>query len=75
MQLSAVDAQDIYLSAKAFTTLTYSELEAKWHQPAIERMTKIMLAMQQTSMPNAMSGQPQLSPQNMMPGGGNAKYR
>jgi hypothetical protein len=54
MQLSIVDAQDIYMSAKAFTALTISELEAEWHQPAIEKLAKVMTALSQgaqTSLP------------------------
>lgn len=43
--LSVVDAEDLYLSAKALTVTTMNELEAKWHQPALERLEKMMLAM------------------------------
>jgi len=46
MQLSVVDAQDLYMSAKAFTALTISELEAEWYKPAIEQAAKVMAAMQ-----------------------------
>lgn len=47
MQLSVVDAQDLYMSAKAFTALTISELEAEWHKPALEKLAKMMTAMAQ----------------------------
>lgn len=45
MILSVVDAEQLYLSAKAFTVVTLSELEAAWHKPALERLEKMMLAM------------------------------
>jgi hypothetical protein len=45
MQLSVVDAQDLYMSAKAFTALEFSELEAKWHRPALEKVAKVMAAL------------------------------
>lgn len=45
MQLSVVDAQDLYMSAKAFTALTISELEAEWHKPALEKLAKMLTMM------------------------------
>lgn len=54
MQLSVVDAQDLYMSAKAFTALTISELEAEWHKPALEKVAKVMAALAngaETSLP------------------------
>lgn len=52
--LSVVDAEDLYLSAKALTVTMMNELEAKWHQPALEKLEKMMLAMQN------MQGQAQM---------------
>lgn len=43
--LSVVDAEDLYLSAKALTVTMMNELEAKWHQPALEKLEKMLLAM------------------------------
>ena len=55
MQLSVVDAQDLYMSAKAFTALTISELEAEWHKPAIEKLAKVMAALAKGQVdPNAL---------------------
>lgn len=45
MMLSVVDAQDLYMSAKAFTELEFSELEKKWHQPALEKLAKVLAVM------------------------------
>lgn len=45
MNLSVVDAQDLYMSAKAFTALTISELEAEWHKPALEKLAKMLTLM------------------------------
>lgn len=45
MMLSVVDAQDLYMSAKAFTELEFSELEAKWHKPALEKLAKMLAVM------------------------------
>ena len=45
MNLSIVDAQDLYMNAKAFTAVTISELEAKWHKPALEKMAKVLAGM------------------------------
>lgn len=59
--LSVVDAEDLYLSAKALTVTMMNELEAKWHQPALEKLEKMMLAMAK------MQGQAQAQPQQMMP--------
>jgi len=42
------------MSAKAFTALEFSELEAKWHKPALEKLAKVMAALAQgaqTSLP------------------------
>jgi len=33
------------MHAKAFTALEFSELEAKWHKPALEKMAKMLAAM------------------------------
>lgn len=65
MQLSVVDAQDLYMSAKAFTALTISELEAEWHKPALEKLAKVMAALAQGAqtnlpMPEEMSEQPEV---------------
>ena len=57
MMLSVVDAEDLYLSAKALTYTMMSELEAKWHQPALEKLAKMMTAMAKA----------QGQPQQMMP--------
>jgi|JI10StandDraft_1071094.scaffolds.fasta_scaffold613378_2 hypothetical protein len=55
MILSIVDAESLYLSAKALTSVMVSELEMKWHQPALEKLEKMMaLAMQEQ-----LSAQPQ----------------
>jgi hypothetical protein len=45
VNLSVVDAQDLYMSAKAFTALTISELEAEWHKPALEKLAKMLILM------------------------------
>lgn len=45
MNLSVVDAQDLYMSAKAFTALTISELEAEWHKPALEKLANMLTLM------------------------------
>jgi hypothetical protein len=45
VNLSVVDAQDLYMSAKAFTALTISELEAEWHKPALEKLAKMLTLM------------------------------
>ena len=57
MMLSVVDAEDLYLSAKALTYTMMNELEAKWHQPALEKLEKMMAAMAKA----------QGQPQQMMP--------
>jgi hypothetical protein len=43
--LSVVDAEDMYLSAKALTVTMMNELEAKWHEPALKKLEKMMQAM------------------------------
>lgn len=58
MILSVVDAEDIYLSAKALTVTMMNELEAKWHEPALKKLEKMMLAMskKQAAQPPVQSG-------------------
>lgn len=51
MMLSVVDAQDLYMSAKAFTALEFSELEAAWHKPALDKLAKVMAALAQGAQP------------------------
>ena len=58
MILSVVDAEDMYLSAKALTVTMMNELEAKWHEPALKKLEKMMLA---------MSKKQAAQPQQMMP--------
>lgn len=68
MILSVIDAQDLYLSAKAFTALTISELEAEWYQPAIEQAAKVMAAMQQFQQTPESAPMPDESQQLVMGG-------
>lgn len=69
MILSVIDAQDLYLSAKAFTALTISELEAEWYQPAIEQAAKVMAAMQQFQQTPEAAPMPDENQQLVIGGG------
>lgn len=65
MILSVVDAQDLYMSAKAYTAITIAELEAKWYEPAVEKYAKVMAALAKGQQPNVplpeqMSEQPEV---------------
>lgn len=70
MQLSVVDAQDLYMSAKAFTSLTISELEAEWHKPAIEKMARVLAAMTKQQKPGQLAMQMPGMNEQLSVGGG-----